>query len=130
VQVSQEQLDKILGLVEMGKKEGATLETGGARWGDRGYVQQRQPCNMHVVCGTTVWVIAGGQRQQCGVQCCTAVCYLGRGGGLAASFPPKDKKTRNSITSMGTDLCGLWSVVLYSRLLSAGGVHRLNIVVH
>jgi hypothetical protein len=45
VQVSQGQLDKILGLVETGKKEGATLETGGARWGDRGYVQQQQPCN-------------------------------------------------------------------------------------
>jgi aldehyde dehydrogenase (NAD+) len=36
-QVSQEQLDKILGYVDLGKKQGANLVTGGARRGDRGY---------------------------------------------------------------------------------------------
>ena len=36
VQVSDEQMNKILGYVETGKKEGATLETGGKRWGDKG----------------------------------------------------------------------------------------------
>src|SRR5262249_54173426 len=36
-QVSQEQLDKILGYVELGKKQGAKLVTGGARQGDRGF---------------------------------------------------------------------------------------------
>ena len=32
-----EQFDKILGLIEQGKKEGAKLLTGGGRWGDRGF---------------------------------------------------------------------------------------------
>lgn len=36
-QVSQEQLDKILGYVELGKKQGAKLVAGGARFSDRGY---------------------------------------------------------------------------------------------
>jgi aldehyde dehydrogenase (NAD+) len=36
-QVSQEQLDKILGYVELGKKQGANLVTGGSRRGDRGF---------------------------------------------------------------------------------------------
>jgi len=36
-QVDQAQLDKILGLIESGKNEGATLETGGHRVGDKGY---------------------------------------------------------------------------------------------
>src|SRR5438270_3735713 len=36
-QVSQEQLDKILGYVELGQKQGATLLTGGRRAGDRGF---------------------------------------------------------------------------------------------
>jgi aldehyde dehydrogenase (NAD+) len=36
-QVSQEQLDKILGYVEKGQKEGATLLTGGQRFGKKGY---------------------------------------------------------------------------------------------
>jgi aldehyde dehydrogenase (NAD+) len=36
-QVSQEQLDKILGYVERGQKEGATLLTGGQRFGKKGY---------------------------------------------------------------------------------------------
>jgi aldehyde dehydrogenase (NAD+) len=36
-QVSQEQLDKILGYVELGQKQGAKLVTGGARVGDRGF---------------------------------------------------------------------------------------------
>jgi aldehyde dehydrogenase (NAD+) len=36
-QVSQEQMDKILGYVEMGNKQGATLMTGGARFGKAGF---------------------------------------------------------------------------------------------
>ena len=36
-QVSQEQLDKILGYVEVGQKQGAKLVTGGKRVGDKGY---------------------------------------------------------------------------------------------
>jgi aldehyde dehydrogenase (NAD+) len=36
-QVSQEQLDKILHYVDLGKKEGASLVTGGKRKGDRGF---------------------------------------------------------------------------------------------
>ncbi len=36
-QVSQEQLDKILGYVDLGQKQGAKLVTGGARVGDRGF---------------------------------------------------------------------------------------------
>jgi aldehyde dehydrogenase (NAD+) len=36
-QVSQEQLDKILGYVDLGKKQGAKLVAGGTRHGDRGY---------------------------------------------------------------------------------------------
>jgi aldehyde dehydrogenase (NAD+) len=36
-QVSQEQMDKILGYVERGQKEGANLLTGGQRFGKKGY---------------------------------------------------------------------------------------------
>jgi len=36
-QVSQEQLDKILGYVDLGQKQGAKLLTGGRRHGDKGY---------------------------------------------------------------------------------------------
>ena len=36
-QVSQEQLDKILGYVDLGQKQGAKLLTGGKRVGDRGF---------------------------------------------------------------------------------------------
>lgn len=36
-QVSQEQMDRILGYVDAGKKEGAECLTGGKRFGDRGY---------------------------------------------------------------------------------------------
>src|SRR5262245_1081652 len=36
-QVSQEQMDKILGYVELGRKEGARLRAGGQRRGDRGF---------------------------------------------------------------------------------------------
>ncbi|MBX6315770.1 MAG: aldehyde dehydrogenase family protein [Isosphaeraceae bacterium] len=36
-QVSQEQMDKILGYVELGQKQGAQLITGGHRTGDRGF---------------------------------------------------------------------------------------------
>jgi aldehyde dehydrogenase (NAD+) len=36
-QVSQEQMDKILGYVELGKKQGAELKVGGRRSGDKGY---------------------------------------------------------------------------------------------
>lgn len=39
-QVSEEQLHKVLGLIEQGKKEGAKLCTGGARQGDKGYFVQ------------------------------------------------------------------------------------------
>ncbi|CAL8465907.1 g5443 [Coccomyxa elongata] len=39
-QVSQEQFDKILGLINKGVEEGAKLETGGKRHGDRGYFVQ------------------------------------------------------------------------------------------
>jgi aldehyde dehydrogenase (NAD+) len=36
-QVSQEQLDKIMGYIDLGQKQGAKLVTGGKRHGDRGY---------------------------------------------------------------------------------------------
>jgi aldehyde dehydrogenase (NAD+) len=36
-QVSQEQMDKILGYVDLGQKQGATLMTGGQRFGKKGY---------------------------------------------------------------------------------------------
>jgi aldehyde dehydrogenase (NAD+) len=36
-QVSQEQLDKILGYIKLGEQEGAKLVAGGARFGDQGY---------------------------------------------------------------------------------------------
>jgi aldehyde dehydrogenase (NAD+) len=36
-QVSQEQMDKILGYVKLGEKEGATLLTGGRRFGNKGF---------------------------------------------------------------------------------------------
>ena len=36
-QVSQEQMDKILGYVDLGRKQGAKLVTGGGRVGDRGF---------------------------------------------------------------------------------------------
>jgi aldehyde dehydrogenase (NAD+) len=36
-QVSQEQMDRILGFIDSGKKEGAKLLTGGKRCGERGY---------------------------------------------------------------------------------------------
>ena len=36
-QVSQEQMDKILGYVELGQKQGAKLVTGGQRVGDKGF---------------------------------------------------------------------------------------------
>src|SRR5207248_11173666 len=36
-QVSQEQMDKILGYVEVGQKQGATLMTGGQRFGKQGF---------------------------------------------------------------------------------------------
>ncbi|KAK9807805.1 hypothetical protein WJX72_009910 [[Myrmecia] bisecta] len=39
-QVSKEQFDKILGLIETGKKQGAKLQTGGGRHGDKGYFIQ------------------------------------------------------------------------------------------
>lgn len=38
--MSEEQLHKVLGLIEQGKKEGAKLCTGGARQGDKGYFVQ------------------------------------------------------------------------------------------
>ncbi|XP_060580697.1 aldehyde dehydrogenase, mitochondrial-like [Ruditapes philippinarum] len=39
-QISEEQLNKILGLIETGKKEGAKLEFGGERSGEEGYFVQ------------------------------------------------------------------------------------------
>ncbi|KAI1167236.1 aldehyde dehydrogenase [Nemania serpens] len=36
-QVSQLQFDRIMGYIEHGKKDGATIETGGVRHGDKGY---------------------------------------------------------------------------------------------
>jgi aldehyde dehydrogenase (NAD+) len=36
-QVDQDQFDKVMGLIESGKKEGATLECGGNRVGDKGF---------------------------------------------------------------------------------------------
>ena len=39
-QVDKEQFDKILDLIESGKKEGAKLECGGARHGQKGYFIQ------------------------------------------------------------------------------------------
>ena len=39
-QVDKEQFDKILDLIESGKKEGAKLECGGERHGQRGYFIQ------------------------------------------------------------------------------------------
>ena len=39
-QVSQLQYDRIMGYIEEGKKEGATLEIGGGRHGDKGYFIQ------------------------------------------------------------------------------------------
>ncbi|KAK1595131.1 aldehyde dehydrogenase [Colletotrichum navitas] len=39
-QVSQLQFDRIMGYIKAGKEEGATVETGGARHGDKGYFIQ------------------------------------------------------------------------------------------
>mgnify|MGYP000149809127 CR=1 FL=1 len=39
-QIDQEQFDKILELIESGKKEGAKLECGGARHGSKGFFIQ------------------------------------------------------------------------------------------
>jgi acyl-CoA reductase-like NAD-dependent aldehyde dehydrogenase len=39
-QIDDEQFKKIQGLIDSGKKEGATLVTGGSRWGDKGYYIQ------------------------------------------------------------------------------------------
>jgi aldehyde dehydrogenase (NAD+) len=39
-QISREQFDKILGYIDMGKKQGANLRIGGGRCGDRGYFIQ------------------------------------------------------------------------------------------
>jgi aldehyde dehydrogenase (NAD+) len=39
-QVDEEQMNKILGLIESGKKEGARLVAGGAREGDKGFFVQ------------------------------------------------------------------------------------------
>lgn len=36
-QVDKDSLEKILGYIESGKQEGAKCETGGKRWGDKGY---------------------------------------------------------------------------------------------
>ena len=38
--MDKEQFDKILDLIESGKKEGAKLECGGGRHGDKGYFIQ------------------------------------------------------------------------------------------
>ncbi|XP_070542866.1 aldehyde dehydrogenase 1A1-like [Ptychodera flava] len=39
-QISQEQFDKIMELIDSGKKDGAKLECGGGRFGDKGYFVQ------------------------------------------------------------------------------------------
>ncbi|EHB10275.1 Retinal dehydrogenase 1, partial [Heterocephalus glaber] len=39
-QIDKEQYDKILGLIESGKKQGAKLELGGGPWGNKGYFIQ------------------------------------------------------------------------------------------
>ena len=39
-QIDDEQFNKILELIESGKKEGAKLEIGGGRHGDKGYFLQ------------------------------------------------------------------------------------------
>lgn len=39
-QIDDDQFTKILSLIESGKKEGATLVTGGGRWGSKGYFVQ------------------------------------------------------------------------------------------
>lgn len=39
-QIDKEQFDKIMGLIEEGKREGAKLVIGGERYGDRGYFIQ------------------------------------------------------------------------------------------
>src|SRR2546425_12926658 len=36
-QISQQQMDKILGYIDSGAREGAKLLTGGHRWGERGF---------------------------------------------------------------------------------------------
>src|SRR6202042_962084 len=36
-QVDQAQFDKVLGYIDSGKREGASMLCGGGRWGDRGY---------------------------------------------------------------------------------------------
>ena len=36
-QVDRSQLDKVLELIESGRKEGASLKCGGAQYGDQGY---------------------------------------------------------------------------------------------
>ena len=40
LQIDDEQFNKILDLIESGKKEGAKLECGGGRHGDKGYFIQ------------------------------------------------------------------------------------------
>jgi aldehyde dehydrogenase (NAD+) len=37
LQIDEEQMNKILALIESGKKQGATLVTGGQRSGNKGY---------------------------------------------------------------------------------------------
>lgn len=37
MQVSQEQYDKIMSLIDSGKKEGAKIACGGNRWGNEGF---------------------------------------------------------------------------------------------
>lgn len=39
-QIDKEQYEKILDLIESGKKEGAKLECGGGPWGNKGYFIQ------------------------------------------------------------------------------------------
>ena len=40
LQIDKEQFDKILGLIEKGQKEGATMRCGGAKIGEKGYYIQ------------------------------------------------------------------------------------------
>lgn len=40
LQIDQKQFDKIMDLIESGRKEGATLECGGSAWGQQGFFIQ------------------------------------------------------------------------------------------
>lgn len=49
-QIDQEMFDKVLGLIESGKQQGATLETGGNREGSAGYFVQVSEKEIELFC--------------------------------------------------------------------------------